>query len=146
METNRRRSFLVFHLTVFALAGLLFGCFFLFSRLRAAGYPVVTCPLHDLLHIYCPFCGGSRAILSLLRFDFATAFRVNPAVLLSLPVLLFYYVRALVVFFGGGPFSFRVPRGWTFALLGLFAAFFLLRNILLLAFGFDPAGDFLPGQ
>lgn len=146
METDRRRSFWVFHLIVLALAGLLCGCFFLFSHLRRAGYPVVTCPLHDLLRIYCPFCGGSRALLSLLRFDFPTAFRLNPAVLVSLPVLLFYYVRALIVFFRGGVFSFRVPRGWTFALLGLFAAFFLLRNILLLAFGFDPAGDFLPKQ
>ena len=146
METDRRRSFWVFHLIVLALAGLLFGCYFLFSALRRAGFPVVTCPLHDLLRIYCPLCGGSRAILSLLRLDFATAFRVNPAVLVSLPVLLFFYVRALIVFFRGGVFSFRVPRGWTFALLGLFAAFFLLRNILLFAFGIDPAGDFLPGQ
>ena len=146
METDRRRSFWVFHLIVLALAGLFFGFFFLFSYLRRAGIPVLTCPLHDLLHVYCPFCGGSRAILSLLRLDFATAFRLNPAVLVSLPVLLFYYVRAVVVFIRGGFFSFRVPRGWTFALLGLFAAFFLLRNILLFAFGFDPAGDFLPGQ
>lgn len=146
METDRRRSFLVFHLIVLALAGLLFGCFLLFSRLRAAGYPVVTCPLHDLLRIYCPFCGGSRAILSLFRLDFQTAFRLNPAVLAALPVLLFFYVRALIVFFRGGIFSFRVPRGWTFALLGLFLAFFLLRNVLLLVFGFDPAGDFLPKQ
>ena len=146
METDRRRSFWVFHLIVLALAGLFCGFFFLFSYLRRAGIPVVTCPLHDLLHVYCPFCGGSRAILSLLRLDFATAFRLNPAVLVSLPVLLFYYVRAVVVFIRGGFFSFRVPRGWTFALLGLFAAFFLLRNILLFAFGFDPAGDFLPGQ
>ena len=91
----------------------------------------------------CPLCGGSRTILSLFRLDFPTAFRVNPAVLLSLPVLLFYYVKSLTVFVRGGCFSFRVPRKWTVALLILFAAFFLLRNVLLIGFHYDPAGDFI---
>ena len=143
MPQNRRRSFWIFHLSLLALIGFWLGCFFLFSLLRANGFPVVTCPLHDLLHLYCPFCGGSRAILLLLRFDFPTAFRVNPAVLLSLPVVLFYYARALVAFFRGGVFSFRIPKGWTIALLSLFGVFFLVRNVLLLAFGFDPTGDFI---
>jgi len=141
---SRRRSFWVFHLIALVLAACWIGCFFLFSRLRAAGYFVVTCPMHDLLRLYCPLCGGSRAILSLLRLDFATAFRSNPAVLLSLPVLLFYYVRALIVFVRGGAFSFRLPRGWTVALICLFSLFFVLRNVLLVGFGYDPAGDFLP--
>ncbi len=140
---SRRRSFWTFHLIALGLAGIWIGCFLLFSRLRAEGLFVVTCPLHDLLRIYCPLCGGSRAILSLLRFDLPTAFRSNPAVLLSLPVLLFYYVRALVVFARGGVFSFRLPRKWTVALISLFAAFFVLRNVLLLFFGVDPAGDFI---
>lgn len=140
---SRRRSFWIFHLIALVLAGGWIACFFLFSRLRAAGYFVVTCPLHDLLRVYCPLCGGSRAILSLFRFDFADAFRSNPAVLLSLPVLLFYYVRALIVFARGGAFSYRIPRKWTVALLLLFAAFFVLRNVLLIAFGIDPLGDFI---
>ena len=140
---SRHRSFWTFHLIALVLAGGWIACFFLFSRLRAAGYFVVTCPLHDLLKIYCPLCGGSRSILSLFRFDLPGAFRANPAVLLSLPVILFYYVRALVVFARGGTFSFRVPRKWTVALLCLFAAFFVLRNVLLIFFGIDPTGDFI---
>lgn len=144
MPKNRLKSFWIFHLTLLALFGLTVGCFFLFSRLRARGIPVVTCPLHDLVHLYCPFCGGSRAILSLLRFDFPTALRANSAVLLSLPVLFAFYLRALISFFRGAPFSFRIPRGWTVALLCLFALFFLVRNILLFTVGFDPTGDFHP--
>ena len=143
MPRNRSRSFWIFHLSVLALGAIWFGCFFLFSYLRAKGFPVVTCPLHDLLHLYCPLCGGSRAILSLLRLDLPTALRVNPAVLLSLPVVLLYYARALVAFFRGDVFLFRIPRGWTIALLSLFGVFFLVRNVLLLAFGFDPTGDFI---
>lgn len=142
MERKRYRSFLFFHLTSLALLAFWLGCFFLFRRLRAAGAPVVTCPLHDLLHLYCPFCGGSRAVLSLFRLDFLTAIRVNPAVLVSLPVVLVFYVRALIAFFRGDVFAFRIPRGWTVALLVLFVGFFLLRNILLVGFGIDPAGDF----
>ncbi|MBP5427783.1 MAG: DUF2752 domain-containing protein [Clostridia bacterium] len=142
MERKRYRSFLFFHLTALALLAFWLGCFFLFRRLRAAGLPVVTCPLHDLLHLYCPFCGGSRAVLSLIRLDFLTAIRVNPAVLVSLPVVLVFYVRALIAFFRGDVFAFRISRGWTVALLVLFVGFFLLRNILLVGFGIDSAGDF----
>ncbi|MBO4284170.1 MAG: DUF2752 domain-containing protein [Clostridia bacterium] len=143
MPKNRTRSFLVFHLVCLVFFGLVVGGYFLFARLRANGIPVVTCPLHDIFRLYCPFCGGSRAILSLLRFDFPTAFRVNPAVLIALPVLLVFYIRALVAFFRGDVFLYRIPRGWTITLLSLFAVFFLVRNVLLLAFGFDPAGDFI---
>lgn len=140
---DRRRSFLSFHLVVLVLAGLFIGVFFLFSHLRSSGVPVLTCPLHDILHVYCPVCGGSRAVFAILRFDFPTAFRLNPPVLLSFPVLLFYYVKALIAFIRGGPFSYRVPCGWTIALLSLFVVFFVVRNVLLIGFGFDPAGDFI---
>ena len=143
MPKSRTRSFLAFHVVCLVFFGIVVGSYFLFARLRANGFPVVTCPLHDLFHLYCPLCGGSRAILSLLRLDFPTAFRVNPAVLLSLPVVLFYYLRALVAFFCGDVFLFRIPRGWTFVLLCLFGVFFVVRNVLLLAFGFDPTGDFI---
>lgn len=143
MENKRLRSFWLFHLSALLLFGICVGGFILFRVLRNAGIPVVTCPLHDLLHLYCPLCGGTRALLALLRFDFPTAFRLNPAVLLSIPVLLYYYVRALILFFKGGAFSFRLPRAWTFAFLFLFGLFFLVRNVMLVAFGFDPAGDFV---
>lgn len=140
---DRRRSFWIFHLVVLVLGGLFIGFFFLFSRLRAAGFPVLTCPLHDILHVYCPVCGGTRSVLAFLRFDFLTAIRLNPAVLLSIPVLLFYYAKALTVFIRGGLFSYRIPRGWAFVLISLFAVFFFVRNILLIGFGFDPTGDFI---
>ena len=72
---SRRKSFWVFHLTALVLCVLWIGLFFLFSRLRAAGLPVVTCPLHDIFKIYCPLCGGSRTILSLISLMIPTPWR-----------------------------------------------------------------------
>ena len=143
MEESRHRSFLVFHLLLLLFGVLIFGGYFLFRALRAAGLPVVTCPLHDLLRIYCPLCGGSRALLSLLRFDFKSAFLFHPALLISLPFFLFFYVRVLCVYLSGGTFTLRIGRGWWIFFAILFGGFFLLRNGMLLL-GYDPMGDFIP--
>ena len=143
MEEQRRRSFIFFHLFLLLFGSLIIGGYFLFRALRAAGIPVVTCPLHDLLRVYCPLCGGSRALLSLLRFDFRSAFLFHPALLISFPFFVFFYVRALVVFLSGGLFSLRIKWGWWIFFAVLFGGFFILRNVMLFL-GYDPMGDFIP--
>ena len=40
------------------------------------------CILHDLLLLYCPFCGGTRATEALLRLDILNALRANAFVVL----------------------------------------------------------------
>ncbi|MBQ9805315.1 MAG: DUF2752 domain-containing protein [Clostridia bacterium] len=45
--------------------------------------PILSnCWVHDLLFLYCPLCGGTRALGAMLRFDFFEAFRYNAAVVI----------------------------------------------------------------
>ena len=37
----------------------------------------ITCPIRAIIRIPCPGCGSTRAILSLLKFDFAGYFHYN---------------------------------------------------------------------
>lgn len=98
-----------------------------------------VCPLH-LFGLYCPTCGMTRALHSLLALDFASALRYHPLVFPSLAVLLYYEAVALL--------SLRAPRPpraarWPLLLLlVLFLVFFAVRNILLLC-GLDLIGDFI---
>lgn len=57
----------------------------------------LKCPTYEIFGILCPGCGLSRMCISLLRFDFASAFYYNAAFLLLSPILLSvgisYYYR-----------------------------------------------------
>ncbi len=39
----------------------------------------IGCPVKAILGVPCPFCGMTRAYLSLIRLDFSVAFEYNPA-------------------------------------------------------------------
>lgn len=51
------------------------------------------CPFRMMTGWWCPLCGGTRAVGSLVRADAATAFRFNAAVVLLLPVVVAAWVR-----------------------------------------------------
>lgn len=48
-------------------------------------YP--TCPLLALTGLYCPFCGGLRAVHDVANLDLVGAMERNPVVVLGLPVV-----------------------------------------------------------
>lgn len=62
------------------LAGVLYG---LICSWLGVGIP---CLFYKLTGFQCPGCGVSRMCLSLLRLDFAGAWRYNSAILLLLPL------------------------------------------------------------
>ncbi len=102
------------------------------------------CILHDLFHVYCGFCGGTRTVEALLRLDFPTAMRCNPFVVVTLGIALVLYVIAWVRLCRGKERLVPVPEwvwiAWAVALL----LYCILRNVLVIAFGIDPLGDLLP--
>lgn len=94
-----------------------------------------SCMCFRVLGIYCPGCGGTRAVLALLHRDFLLSLWYHPLVLYT------------VVIFGGFMLTqtlerFRFPgiRGWKFHVWHLMGAVILMtvnfvgKNILLLCF------------
>lgn len=45
---------------------------------RHHGVQITVCPMKLASGLPCPFCGGTRASMSLLSGEFANAFRINP--------------------------------------------------------------------
>lgn len=97
------------------------------------------CFMHDILHLYCPLCGGTRAFLSCLRFELGAALLYNPAVILLGLFLVVLDVRALVFILRGTNRPLFPRRLLPLTILWL-AAFTVLRNALAF-FGIDPVGD-----
>lgn len=106
------------------------------------------CPFQLLFRIYCPGCGGTRALEALLCGDVLRSFLLNPPLWLLLTLLVFGEVSSLTVLLSRNTSllkarPYRIVRN---ALLLLFALgtvlHFLVRNVLLF-YGFDPLGDLL---
>jgi hypothetical protein len=100
-----------------------------------------SCVLHDRLHLYCPLCGGTRAIEAILRLDFAAAFSYNPLVILLLIGLLAWDLLALIRLLRGRDSVFALPTWVWITLIALAIAYGILRNALLVSVGYDPLGD-----
>ena len=100
------------------------------------------CLMHDVLHLYCPLCGGTRAFLSCLRFDLLGALWYNPAVMLAALVFIVLDIRALILILRGSDRT-LFPHWLLPAAICYFAVFTALRNALAF-FGVDPVGDVAP--
>jgi hypothetical protein len=68
-----------------AAATTAFACYLLlhFPPATSTFYP--RCPVFTWLHVYCPGCGGTRALAALLHGRLGDAMHWNPLVVLLLP-------------------------------------------------------------
>lgn len=128
--------YVALHAALLASALVFAAYALMMRRLFPGGY--FDCVMGDLLHLYCPFCGGTRALLALLAGDLAGAFAYHALLLPAAAVLL---VADGVVFFRlCRSKAARFPGRLWGSLLLAFLLFFLLRNALML-WGIDPTGD-----
>jgi hypothetical protein len=119
------------------LLGIALAVLFLFNPAQHAFYPF--CAFHRMTGLECPGCGGLRAVHHLLRGEVVTAFRFNPLVMLSLPVLLALLVRRLVLGPRAEPLSGRAQARWAMAIFIVLVVFWIVRNLPLEMFRL-PAG------
>ena len=102
---------------------------------------LVGCFLHDRLFLYCPVCGGTRAVLALLRLDVVAALRYNAYVTLLCVLFVVGDAWAWIRFFQKKEPTVRVGGRVWIALSVLLVGYFLVRNYLMVAHGIDPTGD-----
>lgn len=115
-------------------------------RLIASWMPSVLtgCLIHDRFFLYCPLCGGTRAVSAILRLDLAAAFANNAFV-----VLLFFFALALdawalIRLLRGRTNLLPLPNWVWIVLLAVMLLYAVLRNYLMIEHGIDPVGDLGP--
>ncbi|MBC7289751.1 MAG: DUF2752 domain-containing protein, partial [Actinotalea sp.] len=69
-----------------------------------------VCPLLAFTGLWCPFCGGLRAVHDLTRLDLAGAWAMNPLFVLGVPVLVAAWAWWLGRALGVLPGRARAPR------------------------------------
>lgn len=130
------RIFLIAH------ACLLVGCLLLPFYLRITSHMrFLGCVLHDRLYLYCAFCGGTRAFSALLHFQILDAIRYNALVVGLVVWALVLDVVVLVRLLQNRRSILRFPRNGWVLMVCILVAFMILRNVLMIFWGFDPTSD-----
>jgi len=100
---------------------------FVFEPGKTGFFP--ACPFRMLTGFTCPGCGSTRAMHQILHGHFATAFMLNPLLLLAIPFLLFALLRySVIVMRGGVPRPNALPAPFIYALFVIIVSFWIFRN------------------
>lgn len=95
-----------------------------------------ACVLYDIFGIYCPGCGGSRAVRALLSGDIGTALYYHPFVPYA-AVLFFVFMlsHTLHLCSGGRLKGLRFHSWFLYSALFIIILNFMIKNILKFCFG-----------
>ncbi len=122
----KKRIIITLAAAFFAAAALLYLYFT--GEGEGAGIP---CVFHQVTGFYCSGCGASRALRSVLHFDFYQALRYNAIFTIALPLLAVYFGALCFSYirFGKDKISRKIPMKLVWALIVLAVLYGILRNI-----------------
>ena len=101
------------------------------------------CYFRTHFHIYCPGCGGSRAVIALLQGDIIKSLWYNPITILFLLDVVLTLLIDIITYTSRGKYVFSKLRlFYNLGFLVFIVFYFLFRNYLWLAHGIDVLGDF----
>ena len=140
MLKSRKRIILLFlavNCTILALS-LIYAL--LFNRFPE----LFTCAFKESLHLYCPGCGGSRAVTRLLSFDLVGSFLCFPPLYFAIGAVAEIDIKMIIAAVKNDALILKNYRPTAFIIFGaVLIIHFVLRNFLLVGFGIDPLGDIM---
>lgn len=116
--------------TVIAIWGLLFsGAVYLFSFEPGKTGFFPLCPFRLFTGFTCPGCGTTRAAHQLLHGHIEAAFMLNPLFVISLPFLLFAFLRySRFAFHGKLPPPNSLAAPYLYLIFFVVVSFWIFRN------------------
>lgn len=90
----------------------------------------IPCPIHFITKLYCPGCGITRMIKSIIKLDFYQAFRYNQLVFILFPFFLFLIIDYLIkIISKKEPIYKKIQEYVWIILIILLLIFGIIRNI-----------------
>ncbi|WP_353959560.1 DUF2752 domain-containing protein [Aequorivita aurantiaca] len=112
---------------------LLFGGIFIFyfSHNPSTHSLFIPCPFHYITGLFCPGCGSQRAIHSLVHGDLVGAFKFNPLLVLTLPILIYGLGITAANWIFGTRYRFLLfySNLFIFGYFGIAVIYWILRNL-----------------
>lgn len=102
----------------------------------------VSCSFKEQYGLYCPGCGGMRALDELLQFDFIESFLYNPLVILLIVYAIVVVVSFVMFFISEDKLKqIKVILISSISALIAIGLVFVIRNYLFVYKGIDSLGD-----
>ena len=111
-------------LKVFCLIIISYGYYFLNLEFGFS----IPCLFHKLTNFYCPGCGITRMLFSIIRLDFYQAFRYNPLVFIMLLLYILYKFLSIVVALCFKR-KIKIPKHIYYIILIIVILFGIVRNL-----------------
>lgn len=103
--------------------------------------PNYPCTFLHVTHMYCPGCGGTRALFAMLKGDIIHSLGYNPAVVLGAIVLLYYEVTVIMTIVSKRDKVYYTKSPLPILLyIGIVLIFAIVRDVLLVGFSVDLLG------
>lgn len=120
---NRIKKIILFNLVLIVI---FFSYYFLNTKFNFS----IECPFHKLTGLYCPGCGITRCLFSIIKLDFKSAFHYNMLVFIMLPFFIMYYVYLNYIYICNkeDKITKNIPNYVTITLLVITILFGILRN------------------
>ncbi len=111
-----------------AIAG---GFIYIYFYYNPASTFFIPCPFHYITGYHCPGCGSQRAVHLLLHGDILGAFRFNPLLVLTLPILAYGLGITVANWIFGTNYRFMLfySKLFIFGYFGLAIVYWVVRNI-----------------
>ncbi len=88
------------------------------------------CPIHKITGLYCPGCGITRMLFSILKLDFYKAFRYNVLLFIMFPFALFLFIEKIYSELKKRkPLYKKIPEKVWVILIIILIIYAILRNI-----------------
>ena len=92
---------------------------------------VIPCLFYEVTGLYCPGCGLTRMLFSIIRLDFYQAFRYNPLIFIAMPFIILYLIDFIFKWIiGKENYWYKKINNKTWTILLIITLLFgLLRNL-----------------
>ena len=124
LNTKKKRAIAVLIVFILLIAGS-----FLYYYINSQYHVGIPCVFYEVTGFFCPGCGITRAIFSLIELDIKSSFHNHFLFMISLPFLIIYtFIRVKDwVNFQEKPRKI-VPSSYLYLILGVVILFGVLRN------------------
>lgn len=141
MSKNEKRIFILMSVLLgFAICFIV--CYHI-KDIRFYNPNGTPCGLKMYFHLYCPGCGGTRAVDAFLHGHFLHSLLLQPLITYLFLYFLSYYIPSLLLLFGirKKEINYRIYIYILWGMLALIILFFIGRNLLMIFCGYDYIGE-----